>query len=221
MTRLDVPFRPAARRSAGGVPLVLLALLALLLAAGVAVWLLRPPARFDPRTWAATTPAERLHMAFDFEHNWPWRGATRTQLVGWLGEPAHEQDAATWWLGAAPVGDSLDAPSLSVAYAAGGDGDGLRVVLDAPFGPLDARPFSPADWAAATPAGRAAMFASLATRLRDLPRVDLDVLSDLLGPPAAKGRALSIPAGRDWMDDGELLAFLVDGHVARVAVISR
>lgn len=215
------PSLPAARHPAGGASLVLLAVLALLLAAGVAVWLLQPPASFDPQTWAATPPAERLHMAFDFERTWPWRGATRTQLVGWLGEPAHEQDAATWWLGAAPVGGSLDAPSLTVSYAAGGDGDLVRVVIEAPFGPLEPRPFKSEDWASGTPAARAAMFGSLRTLLGDLPRVDLDVLADLLGPPAAKGRCLSIPAGRDWMDDGELLAFLVDDHVAQLAVLSR
>lgn len=212
---------PAAPRQAGGVPLTLLAVLALLVAAGVIVWLVQPPSRFDPQTWAATPPEDRLHMAFDFERSWPWRGATRTQLVGWLGEPEQELDAATWWLGAAPVGGTLDAPSLSVAYAAGGSGDALRVTIEAPFGPLEPRPFKPEEWAAATPAGRAAMFGSLRTRLRDLPRVDLDVLSDLLGTPASKGRALSIPAGRDWMDDGELLAFLVDDHVERVAIIGR
>jgi len=192
----------------------------------VAYWLWSPPDEFDPKAWKDTAAPRRLSMAYDFERHWPWRGAGREQLVSWLGPPEAEESGATWYLGAAPADESAnesgEAPGVSISFRPGGAGRDALLSIDMGMSmPASMQPFSAIAWAAGDVDERRAMFVSLRKTIKQLGRVDLEVLTGMLGPPAGVWTSFQLSAGKDSMDDLVLVLHVQDGKAIDLNLIGR
>ncbi len=162
-------------------------------------------------------------MAHDFEQTWPWRGASRDQLVEWLGEPRTEEFSARWKLGDArpphPVTNrERNVPRMDVAWAGGRNGLSARLRLHdewpAPGGPV---PFSPEAWAAADAAGRSAMYSGARRAVRQLPAVDLAQLTALFGRPNSATGYVEYAVGSGYFGSFKLHIDIGEAGASRIS----
>ena len=186
--------RPGARATA----LVVQALLVALPACGH-----DSVAKFDPETWKATS-AElgKSRMAHDFEAHWAWRGASRDQLIAWLGPPDRDEFDARWNVGdPCPSTDDHSARSqpltLEIWWTDHQTGAQVKLHNRCVTSHAD---FSPEAWAMADTPTRSAMYPSLVKFVKSMHPVEFSRLREIFGDPIDPGDSLTWCVNDGLMD---------------------
>jgi hypothetical protein len=149
---------------------------------------------FDPQRWKATSAeAGKSTMAHDFETRWAWQGASRAQLIAWLGEPDRDEYDARWSVGD-PCPASAERPAqtepllLEIWWT--DHQTGAQLELRNRCGTWGVT-FSPEAWAAADTPTRSGMFRSMEQYVKSMQPVELTRLREIFGEPMSAGNTLT------------------------------